>query len=269
MRHRRAGRKLGRNATHRLALYRNLALALFRHERIITTVEKAKAVRPFVEKLITLAREGTLHARRLVIARLGPMSGAEVKPASDEEGKEKPTPPDERTIVQKLFEDLGPRFKDRPGGYTRIVKRDMLAGSATAATPQFWNFCVRAKRKSEPGPPLLRASKSSRFRQLLRWNRRKPRRLLLPRRQRRRPPLAMRRLLLRPVTRLPRPSHNLGEPSPIRGRSWPLTLQVDVFPSLTASEGQPLPFAGAQARKKRRHAKVTCFSRTPRTASTG
>ena len=71
MRHLKAGRKLGRNATHRLAMKRNLAMALFRHERIITTVEKAKEVRPFVEKLITLARKGTLHARRLVISRLG------------------------------------------------------------------------------------------------------------------------------------------------------------------------------------------------------
>src|SRR2546421_684064 len=86
MRHRRAGYKLGRNATHRLALYRNLALALFRHERIVTTVEKAKAVRPFVEKLITLARkaainpEKALHARRLVLARLGTPSNAAVRP---------------------------------------------------------------------------------------------------------------------------------------------------------------------------------------------
>src|SRR5277367_6427284 len=100
MRHLRAGRKLGRNATHRLALYRNLALALFRHERIITTLEKAKAVRPFVEKLITLARDGSLHARRLVISRLGPMSSAEVRPAGDDEGKEN-APADPRTIVQK------------------------------------------------------------------------------------------------------------------------------------------------------------------------
>ena len=77
MRHLKAGRKLGRNATHRLAMKRNLAMALFRHERIITTVEKAKEVRPFVEKLITLARKGTLHARRLVIAHLGPASKAD------------------------------------------------------------------------------------------------------------------------------------------------------------------------------------------------
>src|ERR1700720_2850411 len=124
MRHRRAGRKLGRNATHRLALYRNLALALFRHERIITTVEKAKAVRPFVEKLITLARNATLepekalHARRLVLARLGTPANAEVKPPEGEEAQA-----DHRKVIAKLFTEIGPRFKDRPGGYTRIIKR--------------------------------------------------------------------------------------------------------------------------------------------------
>lgn len=116
MRHLRAGRKLGRNASHRLALFRNLTLALIRHERIITTLEKAKAVRPFVEKLITLARKGDLHARRLAIARLGPSGSAEVKPGNDNDA-------DHRTIIQKLFADLGPRFKDRPGGYTRVIKR--------------------------------------------------------------------------------------------------------------------------------------------------
>src|SRR6266853_6008427 len=101
MRHLKAGRKLGRDGTHRLALYRNLTMALIRHERIITTLEKAKAVRPFVEKLITLARSGTLHARRLVASRLGPMSDAEVRPptrSSEEEA-------DHRTVLQKLFTD--------------------------------------------------------------------------------------------------------------------------------------------------------------------
>ena len=117
MRHLKAGRKLGRNATHRLAMKRNLAMALFRHERIITTVEKAKEVRPFVEKLITLARKGTLHARRLVIARLGPASKAEVQP--DEEAGDVDT----RHIVTKLFNEIAPRFATRPGGYTRIIKR--------------------------------------------------------------------------------------------------------------------------------------------------
>src|SRR5271170_7147923 len=104
MRHRRAGYKLNRNASHRLALYRNLAMALFRHERIITTVEKAKAVRPFVEKLITLARKAVLdpakalHARRLVLARLGTPSNAEVEPDSEEADA------DHRKVIVKLFD---------------------------------------------------------------------------------------------------------------------------------------------------------------------
>src|SRR5438034_6226576 len=100
MRHLRAGRKLGRNASHRLALKRNLAKALFEHGRIITTVEKAKEVRPFVEKLITLAKEGSLHSRRLALAKL----------------------PD-RAVVAKLFSEIAPRFADRSGGYTRVIKR--------------------------------------------------------------------------------------------------------------------------------------------------
>jgi large subunit ribosomal protein L17 len=116
MRHLKAGRKLGRNASHRLALMRSLAGALFRHERIITTVEKAKEARRFAEKLITLAKKGTLHARRLAAARLGPVADAEVKPGDEADA-------DHRTILQKLFADLGPRFAERPGGYTRVIKR--------------------------------------------------------------------------------------------------------------------------------------------------
>jgi large subunit ribosomal protein L17 len=128
MRHRRAGRKLNRNATHRLALYRNLTAALIQHERIITTLPKAKAVRPFVEKIITLAKRNTLHARRLVIARLGPASDSLVKPVKDDKGEA-----DLRTVVQKLFSDIGPRFAARPGGYTRILKRhEVRLGDAGA-----------------------------------------------------------------------------------------------------------------------------------------
>src|SRR6516164_4950189 len=100
MRHLKARRKLGRNAPHRLALMRNLARALFTHGRITTTEEKAKEARRFVEKLITLGKRNTLHARRLALARL----------------------PD-RDIIAKLFDEIAPRFQDRAGGYTRIVKR--------------------------------------------------------------------------------------------------------------------------------------------------
>ena len=117
MRHRKAGRTLSRTASHRLALMRNLTSALIRAKdgRIITTVEKAKEARPFVEKLITLARQGTLQARRLAKARLGPCAHAPAR--ADDEDTES------RTILTKLFEDIGPRFHDRPGGYTRIIKR--------------------------------------------------------------------------------------------------------------------------------------------------
>jgi large subunit ribosomal protein L17 len=120
MRHLNAGRTLGRNASHRRAMFRNMAMSLFRHERIITTVEKAKEARPFVEKLITLAKQGDLHARRRVIMLLGATSDAVVRPPDPDNAKDEG---DLRTIVQKLFSEIGPRFADRPGGYTRIVKR--------------------------------------------------------------------------------------------------------------------------------------------------
>src|SRR5260221_3632863 len=105
MRHRNAGRTLGRNAPHRRALFRNLARALFEHGRIITTVAKAKEVRPFVERLITLAKRGladpakSLHARRLCLERLH-----------------------DKDTIKKLFTDVAPRYMDRAGGYTPIIK---------------------------------------------------------------------------------------------------------------------------------------------------
>jgi large subunit ribosomal protein L17 len=99
MRHLKAGRKLGRNASHRLALMRNLTRSLIEHERIITTVEKAKELRPFVEKLITKARSGTLHDRRL--------AGRHIH---------------KRETADKLFQEVGPKFAARKGGYTRILK---------------------------------------------------------------------------------------------------------------------------------------------------
>ena len=99
MRHARAGKKLGRDSAHRKALYSNLSGALIEHGRIKTTVTKAKAMKPHVEHMITLGRRGDLHARRQATAFLR-----------------------SRDVVHKLFTDVAPLFKDRPGGYTRIIK---------------------------------------------------------------------------------------------------------------------------------------------------
>ena len=139
MRHLKAGRKLGRNATHRLALMRNLTRALIEHERIITTIEKAKEARRFVEKLVTLAKKNTLHARRLALARLH----------------------DQETIT-KLFDKIAPRFKDRPGGYTRIVKRSnrRLGDAGSSAFLELLKegeTKVRARTPAAPVAPKVTA----------------------------------------------------------------------------------------------------------------
>ena len=164
MRHLKAGRKLNRSASHRLALMRNLTMALIRHERIITTEEKAKALRPFVEKLITLAKKGTLHARRLALSRLGPSSNAEVKPP-DPTKKKGEDNPDTRKVLKKLFDEIGPRFADRPGGYTRIIKRQerRLGDAGRTAFIELLKAGetkVRAKQPS-PAAPAPKVSETS------------------------------------------------------------------------------------------------------------
>ena len=107
MRHRVAGRKLQRTSSHRAALFRNMAAALIKHEQITTTLAKAKELRPYTEKLITLAKKGGLSNRRLAHARLL----------------------DETQLV-KLFDTLAPRYADRPGGYIRIIKAGIRASDA-------------------------------------------------------------------------------------------------------------------------------------------
>jgi large subunit ribosomal protein L17 len=105
MRHLNSGRKLGRTSAHRTALFRNMATSLFRHERIETTDAKAKELRSYAEKLITLAKRGDLHARRQAYQDI-----------RDQE------------VLAKLFADIGPRFKTRNGGYTRIIKSRIRKG---------------------------------------------------------------------------------------------------------------------------------------------
>jgi len=109
MRHRNIGRQLSRNSSHRAAMLRNMANSLLRHEQISTTVPKAKELRRVVEPLITLAKDDSVHHRRRAFDKLR-----------------------DREIVTKLFDDLGPRFKARPGGYLRIMKNGMRAGDNAA-----------------------------------------------------------------------------------------------------------------------------------------
>ena len=113
MRHRVAGRHLSRTSEHRLALRRNMVSSLFEHETISTTLEKAKEVRGFAEKLITLAKKGNLPARRRAISMLNDR-GIYV----EEDGKMVK----KGTVVGKLFSEIGPRYLERAGGYTRIIK---------------------------------------------------------------------------------------------------------------------------------------------------
>jgi len=107
MRHRKSGRKLGRNSSHRKAMFRNMASSLLRHETIKTTLPKAKELRRVVEPLITLAKEDNVAKRRLAFDRLR-----------------------DKEMVGKLFKDVAPRFKDRPGGYLRILKLGPRPGDA-------------------------------------------------------------------------------------------------------------------------------------------
>lgn len=122
MKHAVYGRKLGRKTNHRKALFRNLAAALLQHGQITTTLPKAQAVQPFVEKLITLARKGDLAARRRAIALLQDRYLVTTDKKTGDAVYEERSNGEDRRLIQKLFEDIGPAYTHRPGGYTRIVK---------------------------------------------------------------------------------------------------------------------------------------------------
>ena len=123
MRHGNAHRKLNRTAEHRKAMFANMSAALIKHEQIITTLPKAKELRPIVEKLITLGKRGDLHARRQAVAQMRDVD-----------------------MVKKLFDVVGPRYKDRNGGYTRIIKAGFRYGdSAPIAVIEFVDRDVDAK----------------------------------------------------------------------------------------------------------------------------
>ena len=107
MRNRKKGRQLSRTRSHRKATLRNMATSLFMHERIETTTAKAKELRPYAERLITLARRGDVHARRLAAMKI-----------------------QDRQVLGKLFDDIAPRYMERPGGYTRVLKLGNRKGDA-------------------------------------------------------------------------------------------------------------------------------------------
>jgi large subunit ribosomal protein L17 len=147
MRHRKIRSKLNRTSEHRTALLRNLAVALIERERIHTTDAKAKQLRPVVERLVTLGRTGTLAARRLAFSKLG-----------------------KKKAVHKIFTILGPRFKERAGGYTRIVKADRRAGDG--AQMAYIEFIERTPiQPKEKKPKDIRQRMRERMREMQRARR--------------------------------------------------------------------------------------------------
>jgi len=131
MRHRNSGRKLNVTQSHRTAMFANMAAALIKHEQIKTTLPKAKELRPVVEKLVTLSRRGNLHARRQAVATIRDLDQ-----------------------VKKLFEVIGPRYANRPGGYIRVLKAGFRFGdNAPMAIIEFVDRDVEAKGK-DSGPVM-------------------------------------------------------------------------------------------------------------------
>jgi large subunit ribosomal protein L17 len=129
MRHGMTHRKLGRTTAHRTSMFANMAASLIKHEQIITTLPKAKELRPIVEKLVTLAKKGGLHARRQAVAEIRDVAQ-----------------------VKKLFDVIGPRYKERDGGYTRIMKAGFRYGdNAAKAVIEFVDRDIEAKGK-DSGP---------------------------------------------------------------------------------------------------------------------
>src|SRR5690348_15745094 len=133
MRHLKRTAKLGRTSEHRNAMLANLVSSLIKHKRVTTTLAKAKAARPVAEKIITLGKRGTIQARRLVAARLH-THGATVQLTKDERRKWRQN----EDVVRILFEEIAPAFKERNGGYTRIVKMDQRAGDAARLAILEW-----------------------------------------------------------------------------------------------------------------------------------
>ncbi|MBN2283958.1 MAG: 50S ribosomal protein L17 [Deltaproteobacteria bacterium] len=134
MRHRKAGRKLGRTSSHRKAMLRNMVTSLLRHDKIVTTDAKAKELRSVAEKMITLGKRGTLHARRQALAFIR-----------------------DRSVTERVFDELASRYNERPGGYTRIIKAGYRVGDN--APMSIIELVVDEKKKKEKAKPKAAKSK--------------------------------------------------------------------------------------------------------------
>jgi large subunit ribosomal protein L17 len=153
MRHRKRTAKLGRTAQHRNAMLANLVGSLIKHKRVTTTLAKAKAARSVAEKLVTLGKSGTLHARRLAAARLRQQARTLHRTKAEREAWRK-----NEDVVRILFDELAPSFKERHGGYTRIVKMGQRQGdAATWAILEWVDFTAPAPEPAVTEPEAKRA----------------------------------------------------------------------------------------------------------------
>ncbi len=154
MRHGKRTYKLGRKSEHREAMLANLVSSLIKHGRVVTTIAKAKAARPLAEKMVTLAKEGTLHARRLVAARLHFH-----KPSRPMRKEEKKKWKQNEDVLRILFEEIAPRFKDRNGGYTRIIRlAHRRRGDAGEQAILEWVEATTAPQATQSQPEEIKKS---------------------------------------------------------------------------------------------------------------
>jgi large subunit ribosomal protein L17 len=164
MRHLKRTAKLGRTGSHRNAMLANLVCSLIQHKRVTTTLAKAKAARPVAEKMLTLGKSGTIHDRRIAAARL------KYNPSRVQKTKALTKKARENDVVRILFEELAPAFKDRPGGYTRIVKLHQRQGDAADLAILEWvelptgaavagDTTEKAEAAKQPEPQPAAASK--------------------------------------------------------------------------------------------------------------
>jgi large subunit ribosomal protein L17 len=156
MRHRKRTAKLGRTGSHRNAMLANLVCSLIKHKRVTTTLAKARAARPVAERIITLGKQGTVYARRLAAARLRHHARTLHKNKAVRETWRK-----NEDVVRILFDELAPTFKERPGGYTRIIRLNQRAGDAAQRAILEWVETPAGAPEPETREGVAKASESA------------------------------------------------------------------------------------------------------------